>query len=97
MSVYVDDMRAPFRGMLMCHMIADTTEELVAMAERIGVRRKWVQHPGTAREHFDICLAKRALAVQAGAQEVTQRELCLRQMRKGGEAPPQGSLFREVA
>ena len=58
----------------MCHMIADTSEELLAMADRIGVQRKWIQYPGTYREHFDIALTKRALAVKAGAKEITQRE-----------------------
>jgi Protein of unknown function (DUF4031) len=102
-SVYVDDMRAPFRGMLMCHMMADSPDELLKMADRIGVRRKWIQHAGAAREHFDICLAKRALAVAAGAIEVTARELVMRQARKSGEesgetngnAGPQGTLFGE--
>lgn len=75
MSVYVDDMRAKFGRMVMCHMIADTTEELLAMVDTIGVQRKWIQYPGTWKEHFDISLAKRALAVKAGAIEITMREL----------------------
>lgn len=70
MSVYVDDMRAPLGRMVMCHLMADTTEELLAMADRIGVQRRWLQHPGTPKEHFDISLGKRALAVAAGAIEV---------------------------
>lgn len=78
MAVYVDDMEAPYRGMVMCHMAADTTEELVAMARRIGVPPKWIQYPGTQREHFDICRSKRKRAVLEGAIEVTQRELALR-------------------
>lgn len=41
--VYVDDMRAPYRMMVMCHMVADTPEELHAMAGHIGVARKWYQ------------------------------------------------------
>lgn len=56
MAVYVDDMKAPFGRMVMCHMLADTTNELLAMADKIGVARKWIQHPGTAKEHFDIAL-----------------------------------------
>jgi len=56
--------------MMMCHMYADSTEELLAMADRIGVARKWIQYPGTYKEHFDVCKSKRALAVQDGAIEV---------------------------
>lgn len=68
----------------MCHMLADSTEELVGMANKIGVRRKWVQHEGTYKEHFDICLSKRALALRNGAVEVSQSELrdLLRQKRR---------------
>lgn len=78
MSVYVDDMRATFGRMIMCHMWADTVDELLLMADRIGVKRKWIQgHPdlsfGKHRKarwvHFDISLTKRALAVKAGAIE----------------------------
>lgn len=74
MAVYVDDMHltpmGQFGRMKMCHMVADTTDELLAMADRIGVQRKWLQHAGTPREHFDIATSKRALAVAAGAIEI---------------------------
>jgi len=85
MAVYVDDMRAPFRRMIMCHMIADTTEELNAMADKIGVARKWIQYPGSSREHYDICLSARAKAVAAGAIEITWRETAERTMAKRKE------------
>lgn len=88
MTVYVDSMRAPFGRMKMCHMIADTHDELLAMADLIGVDRKWLQDPGTHREHFDIALSKRRLAVAAGAREVTMRELgiVMRAKRVGANA-----------
>lgn len=70
MSVYVDDMRARYGRMVMCHMIADTEAELHAMADRIGVARRWYQG-----DHYDICLAKRGLAVAAGAIELTRMQL----------------------
>lgn len=75
MPVYVDNMRAPFGRMLMCHMVADTLDELHAMADRIGVARRWYQGPPVTRwPHYDIALSKRALAVVAGAQEIKRRE-----------------------
>jgi hypothetical protein len=73
MSVYVDSMEAPFGRLIMCHMIADTPEELMAMARQIGVNPKWIQYPGTYKEHFDICKSKRTAAVAAGAIEITMR------------------------
>lgn len=77
MSVYVDGMAAPFGRMVMCHMIADSSGELLLMADRIGVARRWIQDAGTHREHFDICKSKRAEAVKLGAIEITQRQLAL--------------------
>lgn len=84
MSVYVDDMEAEFGRMVMCHLAADTTEELLAMADAIGVARKWIQHPGTWKEHFDIAKSKRALAVRAGALEVTSAELVAGMRKRWG-------------
>jgi hypothetical protein len=75
MSVYVDNMRAPYGRMIMCHMIADSRAELDAMAVSIGVARRWIQKPGEAEEHYDISLTARAAAVRRGAQEITQRQL----------------------
>lgn len=72
MSVYVDNARHRYGRMLMCHMLADTDDELRTMAGRIGVHER--HHQG---DHFDICLAKRAKAVAAGAIEITQREAVL--------------------
>lgn len=73
MAVYVDDMRASFGRMKMCHMVADTEAELADMATRIGVDLKWWQYKGTYKSHFDICLSKRRLAVALGAKEGTMR------------------------
>lgn len=75
MSVYVDDMKAAYGRMIMCHMLADTDDELHEMAKRIGVARQWWQSPEkTSGSHYDIALTKRALAVQYGAIEITQRQ-----------------------
>lgn len=72
MTVYVDDMRARFGRMVMCHMIADTEDELHRMADVIGVARRWYQG-----DHYDIALSKRALAVHHGAVEISMRTLGL--------------------
>ncbi len=78
MSVYVDDMKAAFGNMVMCHMWADSDAELLAIADAISVQRKWIQghptlsfgkHRNASWMHFDIALSKRALAVEAGAIE----------------------------
>ena len=68
MPVYVDRARNGFGRMLMCHMIGDTPDELHAMADRIGVARRWFQQPPKASFwHYDIAQTKRVLAVAAGA------------------------------
>ena len=77
MAVFVDDMHkypmGRFRRMKMSHMSADSTGDLLAMADRIGLPRKWLQKPGQGAhvEHFDVCLSMRRKAVAAGAREVT--------------------------
>ena len=68
MPVYVDDVRLPFGRMIMCHMWADTLDELLEMADRIGVARKWLQQPPKASwVHFDVSLEKKNLALGFGA------------------------------
>lgn len=82
MTVHVDTMRARLRRMIMCHMIADTDEELHAMAERIGVTRNWYQ-----RDHYDIAMAKKKLALAAGARQISLRQLaCMVWLRRHGHA-----------
>lgn len=78
MTVYVDDMNASFGRMTMCHMVADSDEELHAMADKIGVARKWHQNPQTMKvsnSHYDICLTKKSLAIEHGAVSITFRQL----------------------
>jgi len=67
-TVYVDDVRYSYGRMVMCHLWADTQEELLAMVDTIGVHRRWLQQPPKASwVHFDIALSKKALALAAGA------------------------------
>jgi len=74
MTVYVDDMyRLPmgrYRGMKMSHMIADTEEELLQFADKLGLKRSWYQG-----DHFDVSLSVRTKAIAMGAVPITLREL----------------------
>lgn len=95
MAVYVDDANIPAsvqngsrtHTSRWCHMTADTTEELLAMGARIGMRRAWLQRVGKPGEHFDLTVNKRVLAVRAGAVEITWRE-GVEQMRAQAQGRP---------
>lgn len=73
MAVYVDRAIHTFGRMRMCHMLADSVEELHGMADRIGIKRQWFQNHGTP--HYDICKAKRELALKSGAVEADRKQV----------------------
>lgn len=66
-------------------MLADTPAELHAMADKIGVARKWFQYRASV-PHYDIAKVKRGLAVAAGAIEVDRKGLAsiMRKIKTGG-------------
>jgi len=74
LTVYVDDMfkypMGQFGRMKMSHMMADTDDELHAMAAKIGLRRVWFQG-----DHYDVAMGARSKAVAAGAREITLKQL----------------------
>jgi hypothetical protein len=69
MAVYVDSMQARLGRFIVCHMLADTEDELHAMADLIGMPRRHYQG-----DHYDISLALRAIAVSFGAIEISMRQ-----------------------
>ncbi len=81
MTVYVDESKHEVfhgrRRYVMCHMLADSLGELHSMADTIGVSRRYFQHAKRWNQHphYDICKAKRQLAIINGAVEVTCREM----------------------
>lgn len=99
MTVYVDDMyrfaMGRFGRMKMSHMIADSVAELHAMADKIGVARRW--HQG---DHYDIAMSKRELAIQNGARSITLRQLaCMSMLAKQGLplGDPETAIDRLIA
>jgi hypothetical protein len=56
-----------------CHLFADTLDELLAFADRIGLRRSWFQRDRSGG-HFDLNPTRRRAAVRAGAIEVTDEQ-----------------------
>jgi hypothetical protein len=77
-ACYVDSVReyptAGLRHTRFCHLLADTREELHAMADELGVPRRYFQdHPW--RWHHDLPEPLRARAVALGAREVTMHEV----------------------
>lgn len=89
-------MYAKYGRMKMCHMLADTDDELHEMAAKIGVNRKWWQSPEkTSGSHYDIASSKRTLAVQFGAVEITQRQAAAMNFRRkvtGGLGNPNDAI-----
>lgn len=82
MTVYVDDQCAGFGRMKMSHMIATTDAELHAMADLVGVARRWHQAPPEHDSHYDICKSKRRMAIAAGAVAITVRQCACMNRRR---------------
>jgi len=86
-SVYVDKAIYRVGRMIMCHMIADTPDELHAMAAKIGVDRRWFQEPPKASFwHYDIAKSKRGMAMAFGAIECERNSfvMAIRRIRSSG-------------
>lgn len=58
-----------------CHLIADSHEELMAMAQKLRLLPSWIQKSGTPDEHFDLIPSKRILAIKHGAKAVSVLDL----------------------
>lgn len=73
MPVYVDDARNSYGRMIMCHMLADTLDELHGMAKIIGMRSTWYQP--LSFPHYDVCQMRKVLAIEHGAIQVDRRQI----------------------
>jgi len=58
-----------------CHLFADSQEELVSFAVKIGLNPVWIQKSNLGLIHFDLTASKRKRAVTAGAKELSKYEM----------------------
>jgi hypothetical protein len=90
--IYVDEVRHWGKRGEWCHMMTDgDIDELHRMAARIGLQRSWFQEKNARHPHYDLRPSKRALAIKAGAVEVSSAELlqrCTRQTQDAARGLP---------
>ncbi|WP_375496630.1 DUF4031 domain-containing protein [uncultured Jatrophihabitans sp.] len=90
MTCYVDTVRSyPNAGLRFtdyCHLLADTRDELHAMAGAVGMPR-WTFQDHPWRWHYDLPAHLRDSAVAHGAQVVTMHEVGALLRRRKGELP----------
>ncbi|MET0893862.1 MAG: DUF4031 domain-containing protein [Pseudoxanthomonas sp.] len=71
MTVYVDDAVTLWRGQRWAHLMADSLEELHAMAAKLGLpRRAFQDKPSGA--HYDLTTELRELALQSGVTAISR-------------------------
>jgi len=79
--IYVDEInhctivKIPARkyGHRWCHLFSDSTEELLAFAQKIGLSIRWLQKKPNFF-HFDIVPTVRQNALDNGAQEIKLKD-----------------------
>jgi hypothetical protein len=90
LGCYVDTVReypaAGLRYTRFCHLLADTRDELHAMAEALGIPSAYFQdHPW--RWHHDLPEALRPKALELGAVEVTLHDVGALLRRRRADLP----------
>lgn len=71
MTVYVDDAVHLWRGRRWAHLMADTLDELHAMAERLEIPRRAFQNK-TSGAHYDVPAELRERAIALGATAISR-------------------------
>ena len=83
MAILVDPATWPARDRLWCHLVSDDSfEELHAFARLHGIPER-----GFHRDHYDVPASHRDAVVEAGAVEVSSRELVRRITAAGLRRP----------
>ena len=89
MGVYVDRLvDYGWRHGPSCHLIADSVDELIEFAVRMGLRPEWFQPKSST--HFDLNAEGRAAAISNGAIELDNRAFIakVRELRAKRKAAP---------
>ena len=89
MAVYVDRLvDYGWRHGPSCHLIADSVDELIEFAVRMGMRAEWFQPKSSP--HFDLTAEGRAAAVINGAIELDNRAFIakVRELRAKRKSAP---------
>jgi hypothetical protein len=71
MTVYVDDAVHLWRGNRWAHLMADTLDELHAMAGQLGIPRRAFQNK-TSGAHYDVPADLRERAIALGAVAISR-------------------------
>lgn len=71
MTVYVDDAVTLWRGQRWAHLMADTLDELHAMAAQLGLPRRAFQDK-TSGAHYDVPASLREDAIRQGAVAISR-------------------------
>jgi len=71
MTVYVDDAVTWWRGQRWAHLMADTLDELHAMAAQLGMPRRAFQDK-TSGAHYDVTVELREQALGLGAMAISR-------------------------
>lgn len=85
MSVYVDDLQPTLKNQQWkynkgCHLFADSEYELLKFADKMGLKRSWIQR-NKRLIHFDLTENMRKLAIKMGAMPV-DREFIYERIRQ---------------
>ena len=74
MTVYVDDAITLWRDQRWAHLMADTLDELHAMAAQLGIPRRAFQNK-TSGAHYDVPVPLREEAIRLGAVAISRHHV----------------------
>lgn len=71
MTVYIDDAVWLWRGRRWAHLMADSLDELHALAQRLGIPRRAFQNRASGA-HYDVPAELREQAIAFGARPISR-------------------------